>query len=50
MTIVGGEVIVEHGRCTRVDEAAIVAEAAQRAEHLIERAGLDGLRRHLTTR
>jgi 5-methylthioadenosine/S-adenosylhomocysteine deaminase len=53
MTIVGGEAIVENGRCTRVDEEAIVEEAAQRAERLIERAGLDGLRRprgHLTTR
>jgi 5-methylthioadenosine/S-adenosylhomocysteine deaminase len=45
MTIVGGEVIVEDGRCTRVDEDAIVEEARARAEHLIRRAGLDRLRR-----
>ncbi len=44
MTIVGGEVIYEGGRCTRVDEAEVMAEAQARAEELIRRAGLERLR------
>lgn len=43
-TIVGGEVIYENGRCTRVDEGAVMDEAQARAEELVERAGLGGLR------
>jgi 5-methylthioadenosine/S-adenosylhomocysteine deaminase len=45
MTIVGGEVIYEGGRCTRVDEDAIMDEAQARADELIARAGMSGLRR-----
>ena len=44
MTIVGGEVIYENGACTRVDEAAVMAEAQARAEDVVRRAGLEGLR------
>jgi 5-methylthioadenosine/S-adenosylhomocysteine deaminase len=44
MTIVGGEVIYEDGRCTKVDEAAVTAEAQARAAELVERAGLAGLK------
>jgi 5-methylthioadenosine/S-adenosylhomocysteine deaminase len=44
MTIVGGEVIYENGACTRVDEAAVLAEAQARAEDVVRRAGLEGLR------
>jgi 5-methylthioadenosine/S-adenosylhomocysteine deaminase len=44
MTVVGGEVIYENGACTRVDEAAVMAEAQARAEDLVRRAGLEGLR------
>jgi 5-methylthioadenosine/S-adenosylhomocysteine deaminase len=44
MTIVGGEIIVEDGRSTTVDESEVRAEAQAHAEALIERAGLDGLR------
>ncbi len=40
MTIVNGEVIFENGRCTRVDEAAAMAEAQARSEELILRTGL----------
>ncbi len=44
MTIVGGEVVYEDGRCTRVDEDEVMAEAQSRAEDLIGRAGLEDLR------
>ncbi len=44
MTVVGGEVVFEEGRCTRVDEAAVLAEAQACSDALIRRAGLDGLR------
>ena len=40
MTIVGGEVVYEAGRCTLVDEAAVLADAAARAEDLVRRAGI----------
>ncbi|WP_240477404.1 amidohydrolase family protein [Jiangella muralis] len=40
MTIVGGEVVVEDGRCVRVDEDAIVAEALDRARAVVRRAGI----------
>jgi 5-methylthioadenosine/S-adenosylhomocysteine deaminase len=43
MTIVGGEVVYEDGRCTKVDEGAVVDEARVRARELVERAGLSGL-------
>lgn len=39
-TIVGGEVIYEEGRCTKVDEEAVVEEANGRAADLAARAGL----------
>lgn len=42
-TIVGGEVIFEDGRCTMVDEAAVVEEANGRAADLVARAGLTPL-------
>ncbi|MYB44064.1 MAG: amidohydrolase [Acidimicrobiia bacterium] len=42
-TIVGGDVIFESGRCTMVDEAAIVEEANGRAADLVARAGLSPL-------
>jgi 5-methylthioadenosine/S-adenosylhomocysteine deaminase len=42
-TIVGGDVIYEGRRCTKVDENAVVAEANARAGDLVERAGLEGL-------
>ncbi len=43
-TIVGGEVVVDDGRCTGIDEEEVMAEAQSRAEALIERAGLAALR------
>lgn len=39
MNIVGGEIIVEGGRSTRVDQDAVVAEARARAGELAERIG-----------
>jgi 5-methylthioadenosine/S-adenosylhomocysteine deaminase len=44
MTIVGGRVIVEGGRCISVDVPAILEEAQARAAELVDRAGLGGLR------
>ena len=44
MTIVGGEVIVEGGRSTRVDEEEVRARAQAKADELIVRCGLDELR------
>lgn len=44
MTIVGGRVVVENGRSTTVDEDEVRKEAQARADELIERRGLDGLR------
>ena len=40
MNIVGGEIIVEHGRSTRIDQDAVVSEARRRAAELAERIGL----------
>ena len=40
MNIVGGEIIVEHGRSTRIDQDAVVSEAIRRAAELAERIGL----------
>jgi 5-methylthioadenosine/S-adenosylhomocysteine deaminase len=40
MTIVGGQVVFEHGRCTLVDEAAVLADAEARAADLVRRAGI----------
>jgi len=42
-TIVNGRIIYEDGRCTLVDEGAIMEEAQRRAEELISRAGLESL-------
>ena len=42
-TIVGGEVVFEGGRCTKVDEASVVEEATGRAADLVRRAGLESL-------
>jgi 5-methylthioadenosine/S-adenosylhomocysteine deaminase len=44
MTVVGGDVVFEDGRCTRVDESEVLIEAQARAEALVERAGLSHLR------
>jgi 5-methylthioadenosine/S-adenosylhomocysteine deaminase len=40
MTIVGGRVVYEGGRCVLVDEEAICAEAEERARALVLRAGI----------
>ncbi len=37
MTIVGGQIIYEEGRCTRVDEAEVIAEARARSRELADR-------------
>jgi 5-methylthioadenosine/S-adenosylhomocysteine deaminase len=41
MTIVGGRVVYEDGRCVMADESAVMSEAQARAEELVRRAGID---------
>jgi 5-methylthioadenosine/S-adenosylhomocysteine deaminase len=43
MTIVDGRIVYEGGRCTFVDERAVVEEAQARARELVSRAGMDAL-------
>jgi 5-methylthioadenosine/S-adenosylhomocysteine deaminase len=51
MTIVGGRIVYEGGRCVSVDEDALLAEVDARAEALARRAGLvSAPARHRTTR
>jgi 5-methylthioadenosine/S-adenosylhomocysteine deaminase len=40
LTIVGGEIVYEAGRCTRIDEGALLEEARERSVELIDRAQL----------
>jgi 5-methylthioadenosine/S-adenosylhomocysteine deaminase len=40
--IIGGEIVVERGRCTRVDQDAVIEEARARAGELMERIGSAG--------
>lgn len=40
MNIVGGEIIVEDGRCVRIDQDEVIAEALGRSRDLISRIGL----------
>jgi 5-methylthioadenosine/S-adenosylhomocysteine deaminase len=42
-TIVGGEIVYEDGRSTRVDEAALMADLRERSRGLVQRAGLEWL-------
>ena len=42
-SIIDGNVVLENGRCTMVDEEAVMSEAQARADDLIDRAGLHGL-------
>jgi 5-methylthioadenosine/S-adenosylhomocysteine deaminase len=50
MTIVGGRIVYEGGRCVSVDEDALLAEVDARAEALARRAGLvSAPARHGTT-
>ena len=42
-SIIDGELVLENGVCTKVDEEEVMAEAQARAEELIDRAGLQGL-------
>lgn len=39
MNIIGGEIVVDEGRCTRVDQDSITEEARRRAGELLERIG-----------
>lgn len=43
MTIVGGRVVYEDGRCVLVDERDAMREARERADALLRRAGVTGL-------
>lgn len=40
MNIIGGEIVVEEGHCTRIDQDAVITEARRRASELMERIGL----------
>ena len=41
--VINGEMVVENGRSTRVDQDKVVADAVQASSRLIDRAGLRGL-------
>lgn len=43
MTVVGGRVVYEDGRCPGIDEEALSAHARERAHRLVERAGFGTL-------
>ncbi len=43
MTIVGGRIVYEDGRCVLVDEQELLEEADARAAELVERAGMSAL-------
>ncbi|SDJ42390.1 amidohydrolase family protein [Streptomyces indicus] len=43
LTVVGGRIVFEDGRCTLVDEEALLEEAQERAERLVRRAGFQAL-------
>lgn len=45
-TIVGGEVVYQHGRCLRVDEQAAMDDAQERAERLLHRIATPGKAAH----
>lgn len=50
MTVVGGQVVYEDGRCTLVDEEEVMAQAQKHATDLIRRAGLGRFTGTATTR
>jgi 5-methylthioadenosine/S-adenosylhomocysteine deaminase len=43
MNIIGGDIVVEDGRCTLVDQDEIIADARKRAGELMDRVGLHQL-------
>ena len=45
VTIVGGEIVHEDGRCTKIDEAAAIEEAQARANEMFDRLDFDRFRR-----
>ena len=44
MTVIGGRIVYENGRCTLVDEEEIRSEAQRRCDDLVGRAGIGHLR------
>lgn len=44
MTIAGGEIVYADGRCLRLDEDEVMADAQRHADALLARAGMTGLR------
>jgi 5-methylthioadenosine/S-adenosylhomocysteine deaminase len=44
MTIIGGQIVYEDGRCTMIDEEGVMDEAQSRANELFERIGLNQFR------
>ena len=49
MTICGGKIVVEGGRCTLIDEAKAMADAQVASDRLLARTGLGSLRRSWST-
>ncbi|MEV6072100.1 amidohydrolase [Nocardia sp. NPDC052001] len=48
VTIVGGRIVYQHGRCLLIDEDAAIDEARERAQQLVARAGMQALRQPLS--
>jgi 5-methylthioadenosine/S-adenosylhomocysteine deaminase len=46
MTIIGGQIVYEDGRCTMIDEAAVMNEVQARSDELFERLGISQFRSH----
>jgi 5-methylthioadenosine/S-adenosylhomocysteine deaminase len=44
MTIIGGQIVYEDGRCTMIDEAAVMEEVQARSDELFERLGITQFR------
>ncbi|MBK5108317.1 MAG: amidohydrolase [Anaerolineales bacterium] len=44
MTIIGGQIVYEDGRCTMIDEAAVMEEVQARSDELFERLGINQFR------
>ena len=44
LTIIGGQIVYEDGRCTMIDEAAVMEEVQARSDELFERLGITQFR------
>ena len=46
MTIIGGKIVYEDGRCTMIDEAEVMKEVQARSDEMFERLGINQFRSH----